>query len=205
MVKDSNALDLDELLEHELKEVGLEPITDLIAQHSWWVPPKVYKEIQVVYPQTRRRRGTGEKRGDTIDGIRLWNNEPANYAFWTALGEQRDKVKNFYVCHIYEKSVWDPLHFTNLANLTAFPKSLQSLSEWRPIRDVLKYHSFSTYGYTGPGSVRPQRPIYYPNRWPHLSDTPSGRIEVVVKRLKEQTTTRPQFRTTQVGNATDST
>jgi hypothetical protein len=194
VVKDSNALDLDELLEHELKDVGLEPIMDLVVQHSWWVPTKVYKGVQVVYPQTRRRRGVGEKRGDTIDGIRLWNNEPANYAFWTALGERRDRVKNFNVCHIYEKSVWDPLHFTNLANLTAFPKSLQSLSEWPPVRKLLEYHSYKSYWYKGPSETVPARPDYYPVHWQHQSDLPQAQLEAVVMRLKTQRTTRPQFK-----------
>ncbi len=193
MVKDSNALDLDELVEHDLREVGLKPIMDLVAQHSWWVSPKVYKEIQVVYPKTRRRRGTKEKRNDVINGIRLWNNEPANHAFWMALGEGKDRVKNFYVCHIYPGSVWNPDHFTNLANLTAFPKSLQSLSEWKPVQDLLKYHSFKTYGYTGPNNVSLHEPVYYPKTWRHGSDPPTSRIDMLVKRLKEQAEKRPQF------------
>jgi hypothetical protein len=123
VVKHSNALDLNELLQHELGNSGLCPIFDLVAQHSWWLSPKVYREIQVVYPKTRRKKGLSERRGQLVEGIRLWDNQPASRAFWMALGQDPSKIKNFFVCHVYEASVWEPSHFTNLANLTAFPAS----------------------------------------------------------------------------------
>lgn len=194
MVKDSNALNLEELLQHDLKETGLKSIMDLVSHHSWWVSPKVYKEIPVVYPKTRRKKGTKEKRGYILGGIRLWDNQPASYAFWTALGKDRSKVANFYVCHIYEESVWDPNHFTNLANLTAFPKCLQSLSEWHPVRELLKYHSFRTYGYTGPKGFEPASPQYYPLVWNNQRGLSSREFEKVMMKLKEQRDKRPQFK-----------
>lgn len=194
MVKNSNALDLEELLEHDLQDVGLRPIMDLVAQNSWWVSPKVYEEVKVAYPQTRRKKGVKERRGDVVNGIRLWDNQPASHAFWMALGIDVGQVANFYVCHIYEGSVWDPNHFTNLANLTALPKSLQSLSEWQPVRELLKYHSFKTFGYTGPSNVEPVKPKYYPVAWPHQVSPRLGKLETIVRKLKEQRDRRSQFR-----------
>jgi hypothetical protein len=197
VVKDLNALDLNELLQHELGEKGLRPILDLVAQHSWWVSPKVYRGIQVVYPKTRRKKGISEKRGQVVTGIRLWDNQPASRAFWMALGQDPTKVRNFFVCHIYEGSVWDSKHFTNLANLTAFPSSLQSLSEWPPVRDLLKYHSFVIFGYTGPSDKEPRKTNYYPTAWRHQLDPDPVEVQIIVRRLKEQASKRPEFKTAQ--------
>ena len=197
MVKHSNALDLNELLEHELGNAGLRPIIDLVAQHSWWVSPKIYREIQVVYPKTRRKKGISEKRGSVINGVRLWENQPASRAFWMALGQNPSNVKNFYVCHIYEGSVWDSNHFTNLANLTALPTSLQSLTEWEPVRGLLKYHSFIAFGYKGPSGKEPSKPNYYPSVWHHQHDADQIEINIAVRRLMEQASKRPEFRTAQ--------
>ncbi len=143
-LEDTNALDLEELLEHDLSEHDLGSILDLVARASWWVSPRVYQSIQVVYPKARRTRGK-EIRGQIIDGVRLWYNEPAQKAFWLALDKNKEQIKKSYVCHIYDGSVWDPAHFTNLANMTALPKCLQSLSEWKPVAEVLKYHAYKIY------------------------------------------------------------
>ena len=190
-MKDNNSLDLDAILHQDMNESTLELILDLVAQVSWWVHPSVYHAISIVYPKTRRKKGK-EDRGQIINGIRLWFNEPASHALWLALGTNKDKIKNSYVCHIYENSVNDPDHFTNLANMTAFPKSLQSLSEWKPIADVLKYHSYKIYGYRGPEDVIPIPPKYYPESWQNTNNS-SQEIEKIIQTLKDQSITRPSF------------
>jgi hypothetical protein len=194
LVKDSNAVDLDELVEHDLTEIGIKPLMDLVAQQSWWVSPKVFREVAVVYPLTRRNRGIHEKRGTIIGQIRLWYNEPANHAFWLALGENEHRFKNFFVCHIYEGSVWDPLHYTNLANLAALPRGLQSLTEWGPIRNLLKYHSYVSFGYAGPNGTEPLKPKYCPTNWRHQIDPSSDKLNEIIAKLKGQQKSRPQFR-----------
>ena len=192
MVKDRNAVDLNELLEIDLTGERLRPYFDLVAKHSWWGSPAIYKEIQVVYPKTRRNKGGNEKRGQLIDDIRIWDNQPANIAFWLFLGKNRNKVKNAYVCHIYDGSAWDPNHYTNLANLTAFPKSIHSLSEWKPIQDLLKYHSYKRYEYKGPDNKIPEEPQYYPKSWSNqMAHTSSERCDIV-KKLKDQRDRRPE-------------
>ena len=182
---DVNALDLEELLKHDLSRKKLESILDLVAQASWWVNPIVYQSIQVVYPKTRRKRGK-EKRGQIIDGIRLWNNEPAQKAIWLALDKKKEQIYNSHVCHIYKNSVPDPTHFTNLANMIILPKCLASLSEWEPITKILKYHSYKTYGYTGPENNIPSVPPYYPDSWGYVSNPNQEDIKRIIDKLKDQ-------------------
>jgi len=193
-MKDPNALDFEQLLQHELSEDDIELIIDLVSRISWWVNPNVYTKIQVIYPKTRRKKGpTKEKRNQVIDGIRLWDNQPASTAFWLALGKTADQFKNFNVCHIYEESVWNPDHFTNLANITAFPTSLQSLSEWKPIADVLKYHSYKIYGYKGPEDKIPPTPKHYPKLWKYISNPNQKDIMKIIDKLKHQSISRPTY------------
>jgi len=135
VVKRPEALDLNDLLEKKIGEDGLKSLLDLIAKQSWWVSPSVYSEVQVVYPATRRKKGQ-EPRRRIIDGVRVWENQPASRAFWMALGKSLRMVKGFHVCHIYPEGVQDPKHFTNLANLTALPAALESLTEWSPVRKL---------------------------------------------------------------------
>ena len=195
-MKDVDALDLEKVLQDDLKEHGLAAsIIDLIARNSWWVNPNVYHAIKVVYPKTRRTKGGEEEREQVINGIRLWDNQPASHAFWLAMGKTRNKIKNFNVCHIYEESVWNQDHFTNLANITAFPESLESLSEWKTIADVLKYHSYMIYGYKGPKNEIPTTPKYYPKSWRYVSNPSQREKEMIMEKLKDQAFRRPTYRT----------
>ena len=193
-MKNVDALDLEKILQDDLQEHGLASIVDLIARMSWWISPNVYSRIQVIYPKTRRKKGGNEKRDQIIDGIRLWDNQPASTALWLAMGKTTKEIKNFFVCHIYEESVWLPDHFTNLANITAFPKSLQSLSEWKPISDVLKYHSYKIYGYKGPKNEIPSTPKYYPESWRYIDNPNQHDLEMIVKKLKDQAYRRPTYK-----------
>lgn len=191
MVKHPEALDLNELLEKEFGEDGLKSLLDLMARQSWWVSPRAYSEVQVVYPATRRKKGK-EARRRIIDGVKVWENQPASRAFWLALGKSPRMVKGFHVCHIYSEGVQDPKHFTNLANLTALPAALESLTEWRPVRKLLMHHSFRLYGYRGLKDQEPEIPPYYPIGWPHV-DSPDPRwVPIIVTKLREQAERRPQ-------------
>src|SRR2546425_2729924 len=126
MVKEVTAHDLDEMVLHSVGKEGLRVIVDWVARFSYWVSPQVYREVQVVYPKTRRRH-SGEKDRSIIDGIGVWGNQPAASAFWKAFGESPaghtpSNYRNFVLCHIYERSAHDTEHFTNLANLTVLPR-----------------------------------------------------------------------------------
>jgi hypothetical protein len=188
MSKDENAHDLDELVQHSLGPDGIRPIVDWVARFSYWVDPDVVKVVPLVFPKTRRARSKEEKRS-TIDGVAVWANEPASRAFWTAYGARpsshtpRD-FRNFILCHIYEGSTQSPKHFTHLANLTVFPRCLESFSEWTPIRDVLKWQSYALYRYTGLSEMAPKKPSYFPARWPGVRILSPANQASVVKTLE---------------------
>jgi hypothetical protein len=181
------ASDLNEVLRVEWGESGMRMIFDLIARHSYWVSAKVYRAIHVVYPKARRRHAK-ERRGQVVDGIRLWYNEPAQRAFWMALGQH--KPKHSVICHIYEDSVGDPKHFTNLANMTALPTCLGSLSEWQPVQSILKYHSYRVFQYRGPSGKAPLEPSQYPTKWRNQKNPPN--LAEIVRKLRRQRRNRPQ-------------
>lgn len=193
MVKDEYAHDLDEKVRHSLGREALRTIIDWVARFSYWVSPDIYREIQVGFPSTRRKHASGERRGEMIQDIRVWENQPARDAFWRAFGDSPNRYRNYVVCHIYEGSPYLPEHFTNLANLTILPKCLDSFSEWEPVRAVLKWHSYAIYGYRGPAAVQPARPHYYPAHWPGISVLGPGDTSHVVSELKERRQRRPSF------------
>jgi hypothetical protein len=155
-----------------------ENLLSLVADFSLWVPPPIVRLVGgAVYPKTRRVR-EGEKRNTLLpDGTRLWQNQAARHAFWTALEEPTDfdmphNVRKAWVCHIYgdQDSARNPEHYTHLANLVALPGALQSLSDSESVRAILKRRSYDAYGYTGPLGTIPPVPEAYPSRWPGLNE-----------------------------------
>lgn len=197
MAKAENAHDLDEFVMHSLGRDGIKPIIDWVARFSYWVDPNVVKKVPIVFPKARRARPKEQKRS-VIDGVAVWANEPASKAFWTAYGARPathtpTDYRNFVLCHIYEGSAHDPGHFTRLANLTVFPRCLESFSEWDPVREVLKWHSYQLYGYTGPKEVVPNPPSYYPARWPEVKMLGPANLVSVVDALQSMGSKRPRY------------
>ena len=198
MAKDPDATDLDAELEASLSDEEFRIIIGLIARHSRWVRPEVYEEVPVVYPRARRMvkgeaanfKGTRRKM-DEKTGLMICDNTAASQAFWWARGTRRKKVKNFNVCHIYAGSVGYPEHFTNLANLTAVPKSLESMTEWGPVNAVLKRRSFELYGYTGPDGTTPAAPDLH--RLPWRPIRPLKPIPEIIQDLQKQRDRRPTY------------
>lgn len=163
-------------------------LCDWIAATSLWTNPEVYRQVQVIHPHTRRLSG-GEKFRSNVDGLTVWRNEPAANAFWKAYGVSMGgssprSYRNARLCHIYEQSAHHPEHFTNLANLTAVPKALESFTEWEPIRRLLKWRAFELYGYRGPAGESPSKPAYVPDRWPGIKPLTESAVTATVERLK---------------------
>jgi hypothetical protein len=201
--KAADEVDLDDLLQNDLRRRrrSLHDLINLVAKHSWWVSPGVYRGIHVVYPRTRRKTRK-ERRGDVeAKGNRLWTNEPVRSAFLKAmaLSISSQKILNLTVCHIYREGVRHSKHFTNLANLTGFPKALSSLSDFAPIQAVLKYRSFLLYRYNGPKNEVPSKPEYYPKDtlWQYPKDLSPQVLQKTVHDLRRQARNRPQFRNRQ--------
>ena len=90
-MKRRDALNLNDQVTKSVSSTGMKELLDLVAQNSWWISPKVYEKVQVVYPETRRTHSK-EKRGNVVDGIRLWTNEPAIRSFWMACGMRPNQV-----------------------------------------------------------------------------------------------------------------
>ncbi len=193
MEKILGTTDLNDLFKMTLDDPELRlKVFQLVVDNSIWVDPAIYKRIQVVFPRTVRRSGK-QKRGDVDSGNTIWNNEPAKWAFWNAMGLNYSGLKNSYICHIYEGSVSKPEHFTNLANMVAFPRAIQSLSEWHPINEILKYRSYKLYNYIGPDNQIPVKPDQYDRfvfRTIDLSDDDKGRI---IERLLKAKDTKPWY------------
>lgn len=193
MEKILGTIDLNDLFKMTLNDPELRlKVFQLVIDNSLWVDPAIYMRIQVVFPRTVRRSGK-QKRGDVDGNNTIWNNEPAKWAFWNAIGLNYSGLKNSYICHIYEGSVTKPEHFTNLANLVAFPRAIQSLSEWSPINEILKYRSYELYNYTGPDNHAPEKPEHYDRfvfRRIDLSDEDKRRI---IERLLKAKETKPWY------------
>ena len=198
MAKDPDATDLEAELKASLNDSQRRAVISLIAQHSWWVPPEVYEAVPVVYPRARRmmkgEAANFKKMRRTMDKktrLMICDNTAASQAFWWALGTRRKKVKNFNVCHIYEGSVGYPEHFTNLANLTAVPKSLESITEWGPVNLILKRRSFGLYGYSGPNGEQPAQIDTRDLPWKEIE--PFKPISEIVRDLEKQRENRPTY------------
>src|SRR2546426_11223503 len=83
-MKRRDALNLNDQVTKSVSSTGMKELLDLVPQNSWWISPKVYEKVQVVYPETRRTHSK-EKRGNVVDGIRLWTNEPAIRSVYSGL------------------------------------------------------------------------------------------------------------------------
>jgi len=70
---------------------------DFVAKIALWVHPKIVAEVPVIYPKTRRKSGVKEKRNTIVDGLRVWDNQPARYALRLALDHKN--VKGMHALH----------------------------------------------------------------------------------------------------------
>lgn len=194
MAKHQDAQDVEAAFLDCLGKPGIRWVLDLLARVSLWVDPVVYRnrKIRVVYPKTRRKKSR-EKRKEWVDGAKLWTNEPPQKAFFTAIGSKSSRYKNCNLCHLYEKSVYLPKHYTNLANITVVPKSLASLTECFPVQEVLKWHSYKLFGYKGPEGKAPVKPSYYPADWRGIKRLDSDTLGKVLKNLEYQVTHKPHY------------
>lgn len=111
--------------------------------------------------------------------------------------------KRANLCHISEQSAHHPEYYTNLANLVAVPEALDSFTEWEPVRLLLKVHSYSSYGYRGPGGETPSKPEYLPDGWLGVKVLTEAEVVATVERLRRILSERPGHtqRRAQQGNA----
>jgi len=164
---------------------------DFIAKIAIWTDPRIVKEIQVVYPLTRRKSGVKEKRNTVVNGLRVWDNQPARLALRIALGHE--KTRGVCTCHIFQETVHNPRYFSNLANLIEVPKDFESLTELECVNRVLMYRSYELYGPIDLNGEVPSKPQYYPRKWRTYEIMPKE-VKKRIEKLKRQRRTRPEFR-----------
>ena len=174
-------------------------VLDLVGRHSLWVDPAVARAVPVVFPKTARAvKGRG-RQGQVVDGVRLWANQPAQDAFYGALGSTARHFKGAALCHIYPRSPQDPLHFTRLSDLVAVPASLGAFTEGPPGLAVLKRRAYELYGYRGPQSKIPPTPPICPAAWAPPVLLPAALRTQTVARLRHWRATRPMYSTPRRG------
>ncbi len=174
---------------------ALSLVLDLVARHSLWVDPAVARAVPVVFPKTARAVKGHGRQGQVVDGVRLWANQPAQDAFYGALGSTARHFKGAALCHIYPRSPQDPRHFTRLSNLVAVPASLGAFTEAPPVLAALKRRAFELYGYRGPHRRTPPIPPGRPAAW-----APPGLLRAALRRqtvgrLRHWRATRPMYST----------
>ncbi len=140
-----------------------------------------------MFPKSARRHPTHERVGQVVNGVRLWNNEPAAYAFFAALGSNWNHFTGCNVCHTYRLSPYDPQHFTRLSNLTAVSHSLWRFTDFAPVEAALQRRAFELYRYKGTSGNVPPRPLFYPDDWsgPLSPDDPARTVRAL-KRLRAE-------------------
>src|SRR6185295_2944058 len=124
------------------------------------------------------------RQGQVRNGIRYWTNQPAEAAFFEALGVNQERYTGHIVCHVYPGSPADPKHFTNIANLFIIPTTLASFTEWGPILAALQWRAFELYGYSGPPGRRPARPDRLPRTWRAPARLQQASLTKVIERLQ---------------------
>lgn len=195
MAKRQDAVDLDEKWRLLLGEASVRLVSDWFAATSLWTCPEVARAVPLVFPKTRRLH-SGEPFRSEVNGLIVWRNEPAAAAFWKAYGvslggNSPRSYKNAEISHVYEESAHHPEHYTRLANLVAVPRALVSLSEWAPVRDLLKWKSWDLYGYSGPTGQSPTRPGYVPAEWPGVKRFQPTELTTVIARMSRLNAERP--------------
>ena len=142
-------------------------LAELVARCSIWANPEVVAQLgnaitnATWFPSFRRLR-SGEKRGETIDGVRLDDNSQANLAIKLAIFGGR-KVDGFHACHVWPASCYDPQYHTSIANLVLLPAPLAGLSDFdTSVAASLRYRSFELFGWRPASEPPPERPDNYP-------------------------------------------
>ncbi|OGB29989.1 MAG: hypothetical protein A3F78_22725 [Burkholderiales bacterium RIFCSPLOWO2_12_FULL_61_40] len=143
----------------------------LVADTGLWVNPEFHNRLvrdtssAAIYPDVRRARGQGEKRGQIVDGVRLDDNTYANGAMKRAAGLGKS-AEGFEVCHIWPRTCYDARYHTAVANIVLLPRALAGLSDHDiEIQTALQYRAFELYGWYPEGRKPPVKPEFYPSKW----------------------------------------
>lgn len=185
---------LDALFAADLSARGeLQPLLDLVGRFAIFLDPRVVRAVPVVYPKTARIASGRQHQGQVSKGIRYWTNQPAEAAFFAAMGVNPERYTGHIVCHVYPGSPSSPQHFTNIANLFIVPTTLASFTEWGPVLAALQWRAFELYGYSGPAKTRPAPPAFLPRKWRAPSRLGVALLKGVTLKLLTARRERPMY------------
>lgn len=162
--------DADRMLEEALEKHG-NILGILVAETAIWANPAVHHRLikqtgnAAKYPHIRRARGKGEKRGQTIDGIRLDDNTYANKTIKWAIGGQ-ELFKGYEACHIWDGTCYSEKYHTVIANLVLVPRALAGITDHHaPTKRILQYRAYKIYDWYPDGKDQPTMPEPYVSCW----------------------------------------
>lgn len=162
--------DADRMLEEALEKHG-NILGILVAETAIWASPDVHHRLieqtgnAAKYPHIRRARGKGEKRGQTVDGIRLDDNTYANNTIKWAIGG-RMHIEGYEACHIWEGTCYSEKYHTVIANLVLLPRALAGITDHHaPTKRMLQYRAYELYGWYPDGKDQPAMPEPYVSCW----------------------------------------
>ncbi|MBL0049701.1 MAG: hypothetical protein IPP32_16585 [Bacteroidetes bacterium] len=149
-----------EILNSALDELKIN-ISALIAKTAIWVNPEVIKILKnedfnktaLWVKKCRRKLNNETRRIFDQNGNYLDDNSIANKAIKIALGGSV-APKSFTVCHIVDRTAYNPEYYSSLANLVLIPAGLHAITDFHPeVKRVLQYHSHVLYKIKIGGSI----------------------------------------------------
>ena len=100
----------------------------LVAETGIWASPWAHRLVLertgqiALFPKVRRARARdGERRGQTINGVRLDDNSYANHAIKRCAGGNNKVFDGFESCHIWPKTCYDARYHTAVSNIVLLP------------------------------------------------------------------------------------
>lgn len=161
------SLNGSDVLREVATHLGID-LCSLVAGCAFWAPNEENTKVPKFPKICRARKGKGEKRRETVDGITFDDNTYANKALKAALKHavRFEGFKGFAVCHIWPDTCYDPRYHTLLANLVLLPSALASLTDhYDEIEKCLQYRSWELYKWHPQEKKQPKKPRSYPENW----------------------------------------
>lgn len=147
-------------------------IGELIAKTAIWAPRELHDACKkgCCYAKSKVRRRKPKELGSCDSQnpqIKLdSNNYPNSQMKRMAKSYYGIAVKEYHVCHLWERTCYDPRFHTCYANLVMLPSALASLTDYDDwVQDVLKYRAWELYRWYPEESSQPKKPKNYPEDW----------------------------------------
>lgn len=120
----------------------------------------------------------------------LCDNTSCQDAFLWTHSMQYKQLKDVQFNHVY--SINEPDYYTSLANICVTPVFLAKLTDTHSdIKEILKYHVWTVYGFVPNGMPPPQKPLIYDVlEWAPFMPVVNDLPVILTKRLEKRKKTR---------------